>query len=266
MLSAATFFLGLFAAVKAQTSVGEWADPVAGVTWTRWTDPDLDVTTGWVFPPLSGGQAPDEFVGIFQAPSSGGYIGSSLGGGMRENLLLLAWTDGKIPRISPRWATDYAPPGPYAGPRITILGSSGNNDEHQRIVFRCQNCTTWVGGTNGIPAEGYGVFGFAYNSFAPPLDPSDINSDVYRHSHIDMFGVDVGAARNPEYSAILNTLTNAPLFGSPAPEPTTTSSAPKPTQSVYGQCGGRNYNGPIDCATGTTCKRANEWFWQCVPN
>ena len=122
MLSAATVLLGLFVAgkeanyifssacldhwiVKAQTSVGEWADPVAKVTWTRYHDPDLDLTQGYIFPPASEGQAPDEFVGIFQAPSSGGYIGSSLGGGMRENLLLVAWTDGKIPRISPRWAT-----------------------------------------------------------------------------------------------------------------------------------------------------------------
>lgn len=33
--------------------------------------------------------------------------------------------------------------------------------------------------------------------------------------------------------------------------------------ALYGQCGGRDYNGPKCCSAGT-CKVTNEWYSQCV--
>lgn len=59
---------------------------------------------GYLFPPLpAAGQAPsNEFIGIFTAPASTGWIGSSLGGGMTNNLLIVGWTNGNTPVLSSR--------------------------------------------------------------------------------------------------------------------------------------------------------------------
>ncbi|KAB5554334.1 hypothetical protein GE09DRAFT_123981 [Coniochaeta sp. 2T2.1] len=38
------------------------------------------------------------------------------------------------------------------------------------------------------------------------------------------------------------------------------------TQTLYGQCGGKNWSGPVACPTGAYCKNdgVNEWYSQCV--
>lgn len=38
------------------------------------------------------------------------------------------------------------------------------------------------------------------------------------------------------------------------------------TQSIWGQCGGRGWNGPTACATGTNCQYSNDWYSQCLGN
>jgi mannan endo-1,4-beta-mannosidase len=45
----------------------------------------------------------------------------------------------------------------------------------------------------------------------------------------------------------------------------TTRSAPVPTQSHWGQCGGTGYTGPTICAKGTTCTSVSPpWYYQCL--
>jgi len=48
---------------------------------------------------------------------------------------------------------------------------------------------------------------------------------------------------------------------------TTTSSSPAPTGNCaakYGQCGGIGYSGPTCCASGSTCKKTNDYYSQCL--
>ncbi|KAI0270051.1 carbohydrate-binding module family 1 protein [Gloeopeniophorella convolvens] len=46
---------------------------------------------------------------------------------------------------------------------------------------------------------------------------------------------------------------------------TTTSSAPGPSQSKYGQCGGTGYTGPTACASGSTCSAVSPpYYYQCL--
>ncbi|KAF7162669.1 hypothetical protein CNMCM6106_009488 [Aspergillus hiratsukae] len=64
-------------------------------------------------------------------------------------------------------------------------------------------------------------------------------------------------------------VSSTPVSSSPVPSstpPTQPSSTPGGTQSVYRQCGGRNWTGPTSCASGSTCKRWNPYYSQCVPN
>jgi hypothetical protein len=49
----------------------------------------LDTAWGYMFPPTGR----DEFVGLFIAPIRSGWIGNSLGGSMRRNLLIVGWLD-----------------------------------------------------------------------------------------------------------------------------------------------------------------------------
>lgn len=49
------------------------------------------------------------------------------------------------------------------------------------------------------------------------------------------------------------------------PPPTTTSTKPaEPTQTHYGQCGGKDYKGPTKCASPYTCKKQNDYYSQCL--
>jgi Cytochrome domain of cellobiose dehydrogenase len=76
---------------------------LTGVTFRRYYNADVDTSWGYIFPPTTG--ETDDFVGIFQAPASAGWIGNSLGGGMRNAPLLLGWVDNGNPKLSVRWAT-----------------------------------------------------------------------------------------------------------------------------------------------------------------
>jgi len=59
--------------------------------------------------------------------------------------------------------------------------------------------------------------------------------------------------------------TTTPLT-STHPNPTSTSSAPAATQSVYGQCGGTGWTGPTACASGSTCTAVSApYYSQCLP-
>ena len=44
----------------------------------------------------------------------------------------------------------------------------------------------------------------------------------------------------------------------------TTTSQSVATQSKYGQCGGIGYSGPTVCASGSTCKKSNDYYSQCL--
>ncbi|CAK4793214.1 unnamed protein product [Aphanomyces euteiches] len=50
------------------------------------------------------------------------------------------------------------------------------------------------------------------------------------------------------------------------PSPATPSPPSNGQVQGYYQCGGKNYNGPTQCASGFHCNKWNEWYSQCVPN
>ncbi|EAU83855.1 hypothetical protein CC1G_09524 [Coprinopsis cinerea okayama7 len=261
MFSSLFWAIGLLSVLVHGQVASQWYDSLTGVTWQRYYQQDFDASWGYLFPSSAGGAATDEFIGIFQAPANSGWIGNSLGGGMRNAPLIVGWVDGTTPRISARWATDYAPPSIYSGPRLTILGSSGSNGQIQRIVYRCQNCTSWSGG--GIPSTGSSVLGWAFHATLQPLTPSDPNSGLYRHSAAGQHGFDLGT-RTSSYNYFLQQLTNAPPLSGGAPTQPPTSQPPTPTtpppqpppSSTFVSCpGAPNPRYPINVVSG----------WRAVP-
>ncbi|KDO27091.1 hypothetical protein SPRG_07801 [Saprolegnia parasitica CBS 223.65] len=50
------------------------------------------------------------------------------------------------------------------------------------------------------------------------------------------------------------------------PKPSLRTTAPaQGTVPVYGQCGGKSYNGPATCVAGSACKYQNDYYSQCFP-
>ncbi|TFK21044.1 CBD9-like protein [Coprinopsis marcescibilis] len=265
--------------VSAQT-VSRWCDSWTNVCFQRFYDASIDTGWGYLFPSTPR----TEFIGIFTAPVGVGWVGTSLGGGMRSNPLLLAWVNGQTPLISVRSTAQYAPPSPITGPRVTILGSSGANATHQRIVYRCENCTTWSGGTGGINQNGNHMFGYATHANIKPSPPNSATAGIQRHTLANQFSLNTVDARSTTYDAQLTLLVNTPPLVPGGPPiiittssssststtpitqtSTSTSTAPGPTQSLYGQCGGLGWSGPTQCPVGAVCRAANNFFHQCVP-
>lgn len=233
-----------------------WCDEFTSICFQRYYDESVSTGWGYTFPDVDpNGGVPDEFIGIYTAPASAGWIGASLGGGMTQNPLLVAWlsengtavvgvrrTEYVLPfvlscvflTIVPR---QYGPPAAYhEGPVVTVLGSSGiTTSGEQRIVFRCQNCTKWEGGSQGIDLNAGSPHGFATNGGLKPLYPDDPDSPVYQHTLAGIFVLDVPAAKTGRYYDVLETFQKLPPLPAPGsePEPTpTTTPAPGPTATV----------------------------------
>ncbi|KAH6903269.1 hypothetical protein BKA70DRAFT_1404253 [Coprinopsis sp. MPI-PUGE-AT-0042] len=222
-LTASIGLLALGLGVAAQIAE-QWCDPLSTVCFHRFHNPSLDIGWGYLFPSTPS----DEFIGIFTAPASVGWIGNSLGGGMNNNPLVIGWTDGGKAVVSVRSTTSYSPPLPMSGPKVTILGTSGANSTHQRIVYRCQNCTTWS--TGSINLEGISILGYATHGALKPNVPSDPNSTLYQHTLAAQHALDTVAARSSTYQAQLSQLAGAPPLAPGTPSSTTTS-GPTPTGS-----------------------------------
>ncbi|KAF9527651.1 hypothetical protein CPB83DRAFT_895054 [Crepidotus variabilis] len=219
----------LFAVITTNAqSAGTWCDastPVA-MCFQRYSDAASGVGWGYAFPTTPG----DDFIGFWTAPVAVGWVGASLGGSMKSNLLLAAWTNDANATVSPRFTTVYAPPAVYSGPIITILSSSGVNDTHQRIVFHCANCTSW--GASSIPQSGSTTFGYVLHGTSKPVDPADADTVIQKHTASGKFTIDISAARSDQYPLYLQYLLNpaTPLPPSiPPPTIPPISSSPSPT-------------------------------------
>lgn len=56
------------------------------------------------------------------------------------------------------------------------------------------------------------------------------------------------------------------FWDSPSPPtPPGRKDRPVPSQTLYGQCDGRNYNGPSACPTTAYCSTQNYYYAQCAP-
>ncbi|KAH6903287.1 cellobiose dehydrogenase [Coprinopsis sp. MPI-PUGE-AT-0042] len=238
-LTATTILLGALTVNAQDREASEWCDDDIETCFQRYYDPNTETAWGYLFPPASPqGQPPrNEFIGIFTGPVESGWIGNSLGGQMRSNPLVVGWLDNDNKAlVSIRFTDQLLSPDVFEGPELTVLGTSGSNGTHQRIVYRCQNCTQWTGGTNGIPSNGTAEFGYAGGSQKPP-NVTDVDSSIPQHSIAGLHDLDVSAARSSSYNASLERLVAAPPLTPPDDAPTPTSSSQAPPAST----------GPVSC-------------------
>ncbi|EGN94369.1 hypothetical protein SERLA73DRAFT_171373 [Serpula lacrymans var. lacrymans S7.3] len=220
--------LSISGSVLAQSSSG-YTDSGNGFVFQGYTDPVYDVTYGLVFPPLvTTGTNSTEFIGEIVAPIGAQWIGLSLGGAMLDSLLLVAWPNINSVVFSSRYTTAYT------GPIITSLPSTTVNSTHWKWVFRCQNCTSWQGGS--INLGGSSALAWAYSNVAVN-DPSDPQSSFQEHTDFGFFGENFAAAHSSNYNNYLNgdpgTTSSVPTSTSTVVSSTTTLTSPTTTATPY---------------------------------
>ncbi|KAI3605011.1 cellobiose dehydrogenase [Moniliophthora roreri] len=175
------------ATVLSQTAE-PYTDPDNGITFYGLTEVVHQVTYGYVFPP---DETATEFIGEIVAPVEAGWIGISPGGAMINNLLVVGYSDGENVVGSTRFAKAYTPPEILTGTTLTSLASTTVNETHWKWVFRCENCTSWEGGS--IDTSSTGVPAWAFGDIAPS-DPTDPASELTQHSDFGFFGIDFSEA------------------------------------------------------------------------
>ncbi|KII89157.1 hypothetical protein PLICRDRAFT_40791 [Plicaturopsis crispa FD-325 SS-3] len=203
---AATCFTVL-SAVRAQSS-SAYCDSISGICFQGYTDPSLNITIGLVLPPLeptgSSTANSTEFIAQIVAPASYGWTGLSVGGTMANSLLFPVWPSGDDVILGPRWTAGYVLPTPYEGPTITLLPDSHVNSTHIQATFRCQNCTTWEGGSLGSgDLSGFQLIAYVASTTTPVDDPPDVDSSFEEHNEFDFFGMDLSTVHSASYSSYI---------------------------------------------------------------
>jgi len=268
----------LASAVLAQTNV-PYCDSSSGICFQGYTDPDMNITMGLVFPPLTSTPS-NEYIIQLVAPVSYGWTGFSAGGSMADSLLFTLWPYNNKVMLGARWTSEYTLPTAYSGPQITLLPDSTVNSTHIKATFRCQNCTVWQGGSTGNGnLSGFQLLAYVVSYTTQVTDPSDISSSLQEHDDFNFFGLDLSTAHDSNYNSYIGesttTITN-PITPTPSPTtttlppitttPTTTIGAPKQTETQWGQCGGIGWSGPTACAPESTCTILNSYYSQCIPS
>ncbi|KAJ7198737.1 cellobiose dehydrogenase [Mycena pura] len=165
----------------------EFIDPDNGISFWGITDVVHQVTYGYVFPPLAtSGPNPDEYIAEIVAPLANEWVGFALSGSMVDSLLIAAWPNNGQIVFTTRYATTNVLPDVYPGPIITTLPHSFVNSTHWKWVFRCQNCTSWLGGSIDPGAEA-AVPAWCASSI-PVDDPSDPGTSMVQHTDCKTFG------------------------------------------------------------------------------
>ncbi|KZS90558.1 CBD9-like protein [Sistotremastrum niveocremeum HHB9708] len=270
----------------------------SGITFQGITESVHGVTYGFVLPPAgSTGSLATEFIGEIIAPIANKWVGIALGGQMADNLLLVAWPNANSIVFSPRYTTGYVQPTVYAGPTITTLQSSVNATAW-KWIYRCQNCTSWQGGsldTTGSPVVAWVISNEAVDT------PSNAASNFNEHDDFGFWGEIFSSANSPNYSSYLgsssstttsksstttsksSTTTSSKSTTTTSSKSTTTTTSTKTTstttsstktstttssgatQTKYGQCGGNGYTGPTTCAPPATCSAVSPpYYYQCL--
>ncbi|OSS46964.1 hypothetical protein B5807_08920 [Epicoccum nigrum] len=210
-----------------------YTHPGTGITFYKQTVTSAQTAGGyeWGYAlPGAPDGTDDEYIGYMKGSlESGrqGYSGVSHQGGMTNNLLLVAWTDGTAIQTKFLYATGYVKPDPYNGDAKLTQLSATVTDTSFELVYRCQKCWVWSqDGAEGsqLPTGAVQVIGWAQNS--KRYDPED----VMQHDKLQgIFGISVDLARNAKYSDWVKL---PPVGGTTPTSSAKPSSTPTPTGCV----------------------------------
>jgi len=112
---------------------------VAGLKLTSYTVPGAVTNLAFSFPPSA---EKNEFIGHMTGQGPG-YTGISIGGGMLNRLLLVAWPNGDKIQTSFRYAGGYTRPAFYNGTAQLKEIAHKVDGQNWSITFKCTGCLSW---------------------------------------------------------------------------------------------------------------------------
>ena len=144
-----------------------------------------------------------DFIGQLVVPISktGAWGAVSLGGGMLNHLLLVAWANGEEVISTFRTAGAYANPAVYDVNTVSALPIANGtfvNSTHFSYTFLCKGCI--VGGTTTFTkTDETPVLGWALSS-SNPTTPSDPSSELpYHDAGFGLYGQKAAAAQSAKF-------------------------------------------------------------------
>ncbi|RFU33237.1 hypothetical protein B7463_g3098, partial [Scytalidium lignicola] len=166
--------------------------------------------------------------------------GDNIGASMSNHLMLLAWPDEDRIVTSFRYAPAYLDPLFYTGSAKLTQLYTNVNSTHWTLVYHCENCYIFdqpgQSPSNMSTTRGGWEQGWA-QSYIPPDDPSDANSDIIQHNNgMGEYSIVVESATQTSYSAWLSSATTISVptsSGTSVPTSTPVSSVPVPTGATY---------------------------------
>lgn len=212
IVGSAVAFLGLFRAATALSSTPvAYTDPNSGIDFQLLTNDGISV--GVALPET----IESDFIGqlVVKTTETGAWGAVSLGGGMLNHLLLVAWANGKEVVSTFRVAGAYANPAVYDATAVSALPIANGtfvNSTHFSYTFLCKGCI--VGGdTTFAKTDENPVLGWALSS-SNPTTLSDPASELpYHDAGFGLYGQPAAAAQSAQYETWASWASAAPSNG-----------------------------------------------------
>ncbi|KAF7924533.1 hypothetical protein EAE99_006481 [Botrytis elliptica] len=227
-----TALIGLARIATAATTNGAYTDANTGIEFQRYLDTTIGYSFGIAVP-----QSPTaDFIGQLVVPlkSGAGWGALSMGAGMTNKLLFVAWPNGEEIQSSFRYATGYSNPDVYTSTKVAALPIANGtfiNSTHLSYTFVCQSCV--IGGSTTFDASSVlATIGYAVSS-STPTNPSNSGSALSYHDvGANIYNLNLTAARSAQYSTWASWASAAPSGGnstSPGTGSGSNSTLPAPT-------------------------------------
>lgn len=188
--------LGLISqAAAAGLTTEPYNDPNTGIDFQRYANNEYSF--GIAVP-----ETPEaDLIGQLVVPltENAGWGAVSLGGGMLNNLLFVAWPNEEEIITTFRLTGAYANPDVYTGDVTALPIANGTfiNSTHLSYTFLCQGCINddSFDGTAASP-----VFGYAVSATSPEAASDASSALTYHAKAFGQFGVDLNGAKSADYA------------------------------------------------------------------
>ncbi|KAF2020934.1 iron reductase domain protein [Aaosphaeria arxii CBS 175.79] len=177
----------------AQTAA-PYTDAKSGITFNAY------VTSNYFFGlALPENATGSDFIGTIGGKGTG-WSGASLGGQMRNKLLVLSWPNAQAVLSSFRKTAQYGSPAVATGTftQTPIANGTYVNSTHWTYTFLCSNCIQ-TDGTTFKSSDTTASIGFAFSATAP-TQKTNAGSAVSKHTSQGLVTFDLTKAKNANFA------------------------------------------------------------------
>ncbi|KAF2873233.1 hypothetical protein BDV95DRAFT_605791 [Massariosphaeria phaeospora] len=191
-----TVLTGALASLAAAQTPAPYTDPKSGITFNT-----LQQSSGFFFGLAlpANDTSNTDFIATIGGKGTG-WSGVSLGGGMTNKLLIVAWPNAQAAVSSFRKVANYSPPPVAAGTfaQLPIANGTYVNATHWTYTFLCSKCIQSDGTTFKASDTAAGI-GFAWNANAP-AQKTDPAAGVRQHTAQGIAAFDLSKAKSDKFA------------------------------------------------------------------